>query len=302
MHATNKLARPSRRSIRVASSVPRDRPHGGRGHQQPEPDRVEPERTRRHDVEDEDPEDGHRAEVHRPDDERHRPQQPMMHEVVKAVADLRADRRRRHRPLGAERAAQVQQADQCAEVAGGRRPERRCDPDGREEAADRRSDELVHRQLDRVEAAVRSHDLVLADHVRQHRARGGVEHRLEAAQHEGDDVEQPDRRNSGEDRDGQAGQQDRPTGIDEDHRPPPIEAIGQGAGDERKHQPRQPRRDGDAGDEARLLGQADREQGQGDREDAVRQVREERRREQRPEPAPEPPARVSQQGRHRRGG
>jgi hypothetical protein len=139
-------------------------------------------------------------------------------------------------------------------------------------------------------------DPVLPDDVWQHRARGRVEHRLEAAKDERHEVQEPDRGDAGEDRNGQPAEQHDAAGVDEDHRAAPVEAVGKGAGDQGEHEPRQPRRDRDACDEPRLFREADREERQGDLEDPVRQVGQERGREQGPEAAPEAAADPSERG------
>ena len=60
---------------------------------------------------------------------------------------------------------------------------------------------------------------------------------------------------------------------DADHRPAAVEAVGERARDEHEDQPRQPADDGDARDEDGGVGQADREQREGDPEHAVGEVR-----------------------------
>lgn len=82
------------------------------------------------------------------------------------------------------------------------------------------------------------HHPVGAHDRRQHRARGRVEHRLETPEHERDDVHEPDRCDTRCDRHRERGQQDDPSGVDEDHRATSIEPIGQGSREEREHEPR----------------------------------------------------------------
>ena len=288
MQATNRFARPISRSIRLASSVPPTVPTASAVVSRPSPTPSSPS--------------GPGATTYRTRTANTAVDARFIGPTTKAIVRSSRWCQRYDIPTrisdaidaggpvahGPERAGQRDEAEQRAEIAGGRRPERRRDRDPGEEPAERRPDEVVHRQLDRVQPAVRGDDLVLADDVREHRARGRVEHRLEAAEHERDDVEQPDRGDVGDDRDGQPAEQDDPAGVDEDHRPAPVEPIRERAGDQGEHEPRQARRDRDAGDEPRLLRHADREQRQRDLEDPVGQVGQERGREQRPEPPPQP--------------
>ena len=61
------------------------------------------------------------------------------------------------------------------------------------------------------------------------------------------------------------------------HRPAPVEPVGEGAGREGEEEPREPADEGDAGERGRVAGDAEGHQRQGDLEHAVGQVRRARR-------------------------
>ena len=82
--------------------------------------------------------------------------------------------------------------------------------------------------------------------------------------------------------DGQPADEDDPGDVDPHHRAEPVEPVGERAGLEREEQPGQAGGQGHAGDRARRAGDAQREEGERDLEDAVGQVRERGRGEQLP--------------------
>ena len=102
----------------------------------------------------------------------------------------------------------VRRSSAGREVRRRRRAERDSHRRRGEQATDRRPDELVHRELDAPQAAVgRREAVVVADDIRQHRLGGRIEQRLEDAEEERDDVEEPDRRYVGYDCHGEPAEQ-----------------------------------------------------------------------------------------------
>ena len=131
-----------------------------------------------------------RGEVHRPDHDRQRPQQPMAEQVAAGPRGCR-------RPRSSARPAGPARTTPRAGRGTRRRwrtprptAEREPDRDAGQDPAERRPDELVHRQLDGVQPAVCLAEPVPLDDAGHDRLRGGVEQRLAHAEHERRDVQQ----------------------------------------------------------------------------------------------------------------
>ena len=147
------------------------------------------------------------------------------------------------RGAGRNEPAEEDQRD-AASAERERRPgERERDRDARQQPAQRRPDELVHRQLDRVQAAVRLGQVVALDD--RWASRTGPPCRTASRRRRGRTRRRTASRGCrrpASDRDRQHGGDDGPQHADGDHRPAPVEAVREGARDQHEDEPRQPRR------------------------------------------------------------
>ena len=110
--------------------------------------------------------------------------------------------------------------------------------EGREEAAERRADELVRRELHGVEAPVGPGEAVgIVDDAGHHRLGGGVEQRLAHAEGEGDQIEDPELLPALGDDHAEETDEQRPGDRHQEHRPAPVEPVGERAGREGEEQP-----------------------------------------------------------------
>ena len=198
----------------------------------------------------------------------------MAHEVAHAFGDVGAQPgwhlALARWPEGAPDRHQRGEGHQVGERAAG---ERERDREAGEHAAERRADELVHHHLGAVHAAVGPVELAAVDDHRDDRLRRGVEQGLADAEGEGHDVEEEQALGLDRDDEREATDEHDPRHVDPDHRAEPVEPVGQRTGLEREEQPGQPGRERDPGHGARRAGDAQREQGERDLEDAVGQVR-----------------------------
>jgi len=99
-----------------------------------------------------------------------------------------------------------------------------------------------------------------------------VEQRLPAAEEEEDGVQQRQRGVPGEEGRRQGGDERRPRAGHRDHHAPPIEAVGQGTGQEREEEPRQALGEGEPGDRRRIGGQRGGEERRGDERHPIAEI------------------------------
>ena len=147
------------------------------------------------------------------------------------------------------------QADGRQEVPEHAARQRQRHRDGHQEAAQRRAHELVHDHLDGVQAAVGQAELLAGDDVGHDRLGGRVKEGLPHPEHERGHVEDGQRELAREREPHHEAHDGHTQQLDIAHRDAPVQAVGQGAGDEHEDQPGQPAGDGDTGDQRRGRGQ-----------------------------------------------
>jgi hypothetical protein len=222
----------------LGCETPDHAPHGDRSQKQAVPESAEAEdilREENHDSE-------YRRERHRRSSEhdREKPKKPMPPKPPKPLTDLRNERRRR----GAFLLHRTKTPPERKHHRRGRRerprPEkernRRRDPE--KKPSERRPDELIIHKLDRVKSPVRLLQILPSGHGGDDRLRGVVVHCLDAPEEKENDIKKrqtlPSKHHKKPEHPDERGPEDIPHA--EDH--PPIEAIHQSAGDERKEKPR----------------------------------------------------------------
>ena len=154
---------------------------------------------------------------------------------------------------------------------------------GGEQSAERRPDELVRRELDGVQAAVRPGQALGGDDVGQNRLGGGVVQRLADPEGEREHVQGPQLLPPRGHHQREQADEEHPGDVDPEHGPPAIEPVRERSRGQGEQQPRQAADEGHRGERARITRDAERDQGQGDLEDPVGQVGQGRGRQQPPE-------------------
>ena len=160
-------------------------------------------------------------------------------EEAQPLGHVGADRRRAVM-AGPEGATQEQQDPGCHEPHARRsRQDQRC-TDRHEEPAQRRTDELVRRQLGGVEAPVGPREQPPVHHLRQDRLRRGVVERLGHPDAERDDVQDGDGGHVQRDASASRTSRDARTDVGRQHDDATVLPIGDRARVEREDQPWQP--------------------------------------------------------------
>jgi hypothetical protein len=171
--------------------------------------------------------------------------------------------------------------------------ERRGGAGGEQCRPDRWAGQLVERDEPGLQSGIGQREIVAVYQHRGQRRRRVVGEDLGRGQQR-QRQQRPDHRNrTGDDRDGQHGQDHGTDGVGGDHDPPPVEPIGQHTRVQAEQQRRRPPEQGGQRDQERVVGQRRHQQRPGRDRETIAEIRRPRRGQQPPVAGPQP-------GRHER--